>query len=49
MAEVPVLQEQQTGRPPWMAEVPVLQEQQTGSSPILGQPPGGSAWVKGES
>jgi len=30
MAEVPVLQEQQTGRPPWMAEVPVLQEQQTG-------------------
>jgi len=30
MAEVPVLQEQQTGRSPWMAEVPVLQEQQTG-------------------
>ena len=30
MVEVPVLQEQQTGRPPWMAQVPVLQEQQTG-------------------
>ena len=33
MAEVPVLQEQQTGRLPWMAEVPVLQEQQTGRTP----------------
>jgi len=41
MAEVPVLQEQQTGRPPWMAEVPVLQEQQTGrllfSDSLLGR------------
>jgi hypothetical protein len=33
MAEVPILQEQYIGRPPWMAEVPILQEQYIGRPP----------------